>query len=49
MSLYGFSYDYVKVGTLYDADLVNTIQQVELKEISKTGFVKAEVVSEIVV
>jgi threonylcarbamoyladenosine tRNA methylthiotransferase MtaB len=48
-TMYGFTDNYVKVGTAYDADLVNTIQQVELKEISKTGFVKAEVVSEIVV
>jgi len=47
--MYGFTDNYIKVGTAYDADLVNTIQTIRLLEISETGFVKAEILSKVMI
>jgi len=41
-TMYGFTENYVKVKTKYNADLVNTIQTVSLTEIDRDGLVKIE-------
>jgi threonylcarbamoyladenosine tRNA methylthiotransferase MtaB len=40
--MYGFTENYVKVKTPFDAALVNTIQPVKLLEIDRDGIVKIE-------
>lgn len=40
--MYGFTENYVKVKTPYDAKLINTFQQIELTEIDRDGIVKCK-------
>ena len=41
-TMYGFTENYVKVKTLFNADLVNQIKQVKLLDIDRDGVVKVE-------
>jgi threonylcarbamoyladenosine tRNA methylthiotransferase MtaB len=45
--IYGFTDNYIKVVTSYDAALTNTIQTMSLSDISKNGFVTVEMSSEV--
>ena len=44
-SLYGFTENYVKVKTKYDAALVNELIEVELTEIDRDGLMKCNILS----
>ncbi len=47
--MYGFTDNYIKVAVPYSEELVNTVQTVLLNEVSDFGYVKGDVVSEILV
>ncbi len=42
--MYGFTENYVKVKTPYNAELANTLQKVRLKEIDRDGIVKVDLI-----
>ena len=39
-TMYGFTDNYIKVGVPYNEELVNTIQEVELLQVSASGYMK---------
>lgn len=45
--MYGFTENYVKVKTPYNAELINTFQQIELTEIDRDGIVKCKLLNSI--
>jgi threonylcarbamoyladenosine tRNA methylthiotransferase MtaB len=47
-TMYGFTDNYIKVGTAYDESLTNTLQTASLSDISKFGYVKVEMSNEMV-
>ena len=46
-TMYGFTENYIKVGTPYDESLVNTIQKARMSDIAGSGYVKVLMNSEI--
>ena len=45
--MYGFTDNYIKVGTPYDESLVNTLQKGMMTDISGNGYVKVMMGSEV--
>lgn len=45
--MYGFTKNYIKVGVPYQEELINTLQQVQLDELSKSGIMKGEVLTKV--
>ncbi len=43
--MYGFTKNYIKVGVPYQEEFVNTLQQVNLGELTKSGIMKGEVLT----
>ncbi|MFT4969320.1 MAG: threonylcarbamoyladenosine tRNA methylthiotransferase MtaB [Chitinophagales bacterium] len=43
--MYGFTKNYIKVGVPYQEEFVNTLQQVKLGELTKSGIMKGEVLT----
>jgi len=47
-TMYGFTDNYIKVGTAYDESIINTIQKATMSDIAGTGYVKVLMGSEVV-
>ena len=46
-TMYGFTDNYIKVGTPYDETIINTIQKATMSDIAGSGYVKVQMSSEV--